>query len=458
MLKGLVVAYGILLASVAQGQLVSVLVGAKPAVARKAEAVAGQWSRFRGPNGQGISHAKTIPVKWTEKDYNWKVTLPGGGHSSPVVWADKVFVTSGDQKTARGTILALRASDGKELWQKKYVLTPYRMNQRNSYATATPAVDADHVYTLWPTPEETILVALDHDGGEIWKRTFGGVHCQHGPGGSPIVFNDIVVFTHEHEDSSKGPAAPDKIRAAFGGRSAWIAVDRKTGRTRWELERQTSPKTSYSTPCVYSPPTDAPQLIFTSRAHGITSVNPRMGTVVWEAELVFPSRVVSSPVIAGQLLIGSCGDGSSGKCLVAVNPGKTDKSTQPSEVYTIGSSTAPYVPTSLASGGLLFTFHDKGYVSCLRSNTGEQLWREKPGGRFYGSPVWVNGKLYCITIEGQVVVIKAAPVYELLAVNPLGEKSHATPAVAGGRMYLRTYSNLICIGGKRDPALRELKE
>jgi outer membrane protein assembly factor BamB len=191
-------------------------------------------------------------------------------------------------------------------------------------------------------------------------------------------------------------------------------------------------------------------LIFTSRAHGITSVNPRTGTILWEAESVFPARVVSSPVIATGLLIGSCGDGSSGKCLVAVNPGKTDKSTQPKEAYTIGSSTAPYVPTSLAKAGLLFTFHDRGHVSCLRSATGEQLWREKPAGTFFGSPVWVNGKLYCITTNGDVVVIKAASTYELLAVNPLGEKSHATPAVANGRMYLRTYSHLISIGPKKE--------
>jgi outer membrane protein assembly factor BamB len=429
MLQGLVVAYSILLASVTQGQ---------------------QWARFRGPNGQGISHAKTIPIKWTEKDYNWKVTLPGGGHSSPVVWEDKVFVTSGDQKTGRGTILALRASDGKVLWQREYVLTPYRMSQLNSYATATPAVDANHVYTLWPTPEETILVALDHDGEEIWKRTFDGVHCQHGAGGSPIVFDDIVVFTHEHEKSSKA------------SQSAWIAVDRKTSRTRWELERQTSPKTSYSAPCVYSPPADAPQLIFTSMAHGMTGVDPHTGTVVWEVKSAFTSRVVSSPVIADGLLIGTCGDYGSGKRLIAIQPGTRegtpqrermrfgapDKSTQPTEAYKIDNSSTPYVPTSLASGGLLFTFHDQGYVSCLRSTTGEQLWREKPGGKFFGSPVWVNGKLYCITTKGEVVVIKAAPVYELLAINPLGEKSHATPAVADGRMYLRTYSHLICIGGK----------
>jgi len=421
----LLIAFITLLASVSQGQ---------------------EWTRYRGPGGQGISRAKSIPVKWTEKDYNWKVKLPGGGHSSPVLWGDKVFVTSAEEKTGRGFLLALRVSDGEVLWQKQYSLTTHRMNSRNSYAAATPVVDADHVYALWPTPKETILVALDHDGGEIWQRTFDGVHCQHGAGSSPIVFDDIVVFTHEHEDSGKSKTPSNRGDA----RSAWIAVDCKTGRTRWELERKTSPKTSYSTPCVYSQTTDAPQLIFTSRAHGITSVNPRKGTVIWEAGSVFPSRVVSSPVIAGQLLIGSCGDGSRGKCLVAIQPGTTDKSTQPTEAYTIGSSTAPYVPTSLAMEGLLFTFHDRGYVSCLRSATGEQLWREKPAGTFFGSPVWVNGKLYCITTKGEVVVIKAAPTYDLLAVNPLGEKSHATPAVAGGRMYLRTYSHLISIGQKKE--------
>ena len=319
-----------------------------------------QWSRYRGPNGQGISYDKNIPVKWTQNDYNWKISLPGGGHSSPVLWGDKVFITCGDQKTDKGTLLALRVSDGEILWQKQYSLAPYRPNLRNSYATATPAVDADHVYVLWPTPKETFLIALDHEGREIWKRTFEGVYCQHGAGGSPIVFDDIVVFTHEHENSSKDTP------------SAWIAVDRKTGRTRWELERQTGPKTSYSTPCIYSPQADIQQLIFTSNSHGITGVDPRNGTVIWEARSILPARVVSSPVIADRLLIGSCGDGSRGKCLVAVNPLANGESFRPIKVYTIDSSTAPYVPTSIANEGLLFTFHDSGYISCLRSATGEQ--------------------------------------------------------------------------------------
>jgi outer membrane protein assembly factor BamB len=396
-----------------------------------------QWTRFRGPNGQGVSYTHHVPVKWTPDDYNWKLSLPGGGHSSPVLWDDKVFITSGDLKTDQGFLLAVRVSDGKILWRNEYPLSPYRPNSRNSYASATPAVDADHIYVLWPTPEETILMAVDHNGEEIWKRVFEGVYCQHGAGGSPIVFEDIVVFTHEHENSTRD--AP----------SSWVAVDRKTGQTRWQLKRQTGPKTSYSTPCIYTPHTDEPQLIFTSNSHGITGVNPRSGTMLWQVDSVFPARVVSSPVIAGGLLIGSCGDGSRGKCLVAVQPGSKDNSFRPSLAYTVGRETAPYVPTSIANEGLLFTFHDSGYVCCLRSATGEQLWREKPAGKFFGSPVWVSGTLYCITTSGDVVVVEAAPAYELLAVNPLGERSHSTPAVKDGRIYLRTYSHLISVGPQK---------
>jgi outer membrane protein assembly factor BamB len=407
----------VLLASVAQGK---------------------DWTRFRGPNGQGISDAKTIPVEWTQKDYNWKVKLPGVGHSSPVVWDDKVFITSGNQKEGRGMLLALRVSDGSLLWQKEYALTKYRMNRSNSYATSTPAVDGNHVYVLWVTMNETILVALDHQGREIWKSEFEGVNCQHGPGISPVLVNDIVVFTHEHEKSDKD------------SQCAWFAVDSKTGKTRWKLERQTSPKTSYSTPCVYSSDNGKPILIFTSLAHGMTAVDPGSGAVVWEAKSAFISRVISSPVIAGDLLISTCGDGSVGKRLIAIRPGAGGKSAEPEEVYKIENSKVTYVPTSVAKDGFLFTFHDRGEVSCLRSARGEQLWRQKPAGPFYGSPVWVNGNLYCITRKGKVVVVKASPAYELLAVNPLGEESYATPAVAGGRMYLRTYSHLISIGGRKE--------
>jgi outer membrane protein assembly factor BamB len=397
-----------------------------------------EWTRFRGPNGQGISNATTIPVNWTQNDYNWKIELPGGGHSSPVLWGNTIFVTCGNQKTGQAVLLAVSASDGSVLWQKQYALAVYRMNKLNSYATSTPVMDAEHVYVLWATPQQSILAALDHRGTEIWRRTFEGVRCQHGAGSSPMVYGDEVVFTHEHE-----------LNRSKGAKSFWMALDCKTGRTLWTLDRRTGPKTSYSTPCVYTPASEAPQLIFASNAHGMTGVDPDTGKVIWEVASAFPARVVSSPVIANGLLIGSCGDGGAGKRLIAIRPGTRDGSVQAAKAYSIDSGVRPYVPTSVTKDGLLFTFHDQGYVSCLRAATGERIWQEKPAGRFFSSPVWVDGRLYCITVDGDVVVLKAADTYELLAVNPLGEGSHATPAVAGGRMYLRTYSHLFSIGGKK---------
>jgi len=408
--------FGILLTSVVQGQ---------------------EWTRFRGPNGQGISQAQTIPVKWTEQDFNWKVKLPAGGHSSPVIWEDKVFVTCENPESAGGILLALDVSDGHTLWKKQYKLTAYRHHRDNNYAVTTPVVNADHVYVLWQTSKETILAAVDHSGDEIWQRTFPGIYSRFGPGTSPMLFNDIVVFTHEHWEGGKEY------------QSSWIALDRKTGQARWTRERSNS-QISYSTPCVYSPETGEPQLIFTSQAHGITGLDPHTGRVIWELQSVLPARVVSSPVIAGDLLIGACGKGSAGKQLVAVRAGSGGNPKQPEVVYTCTGKSAPYVPTSLAKDGLLFTFHDQGDVCCLRIDTGDVLWCEKPDGKFYGSPIWGNGVLYCINREGKVVVIKAAPTYELLAVNSLGEKSQATPAVADDKMYLRTYSHLISIGSRME--------
>ncbi len=398
-----------------------------------------EWTRFRGPNGQGISREPTMPVKWTEADYDWKADLPGVGHSSPVVWGDKVFVTSGDEEARRFYVLAFSVSDGKELWRKEYPVTPYAMNRANSYATGSPSVDADHVYAVLPTPDDTLLVALDHDGREVWTSDFPGVYSQHGPGNSTVAVGDLVVFSHEQRSRPEGD----------GEQSAWIAVDRKTGTARWTCERESSDSVSYSTPCVYTPNDGPPQLLFTSRAHGITGVDIETGKVIWEAKSVLPLRVVSSPVIAGDLVIGTCGTGGAGLRLVAVRAGTADDATAGEQVYETRGAQAPYVPTSLFVDGLLFTYHDRGDVSCMEAATGEVFWSEKPGGPFYGSPVWVDGNLYCITRTGDVVVLRASRSYELLAVNPLGEGSYATPAVAGGRMYLRTFSQLIAIGATK---------
>ena len=394
-----------------------------------------EWTRFRGPNGQGISNCQTIPIEWTEKDYNWKVNLPAGGHGSPVIWKDRVFVTCENPEPTGGMLLALSVADGSVLWRQEYKLTPYRFHNDNSYAASTPVADAERVYVLWQTSAETIIAALTHAGGEIWQRKLSGMHTQFGTGTSPMLYEDLVVFTHEQWENDKGLEG------------TWIALDRETGETQWTKKRNNKQE-SYSTPCVYAPEGGEDQLIFTSEAHGMTSVDPHSGGTIWELSPVLPARTISSPVIAGDLLIGTCGKGGAGIQLSAVRPGSKDGSSGPSLAYTLTRKPAPYVPTPLFKDGLLFTFHDQGDVCCLRAATGELLWCEKPAGKFYGSPVWVNGSLYCMDRAGALVVIEAASTYKLHAINALGEGSQATPAVAGGRMYLRTYSHLISIGGR----------
>jgi outer membrane protein assembly factor BamB len=391
------------------------------------------WPRFRGPNGQGLSDATTIPVKWSEQDYNWKIELPGGGHSSPVVWDNKVFITSGDDKVMRGTILCLSV-DGRELWRKQFSLDKHPMNALNSYATATPALDADQVYVLWPGPTETRLTALTHDGKEVWTIKLPAVKARHGAGSSPIVCGDNVIVSREQD---KGTDI----------KSVWLGVDRKTGQVRWRYEHPENANGSYSTPCVYRDRSGRDQLVLSSNSHGIAGVDSVTGSLLWKTPAALPARVVSSPVLADGLVIATCGEGGRGIRLAAVKPPDANSSAA-TEVYHLDGGIVPYVPISVAHDGLLFAFHDQGTVSCLRSATGEVLWSEKPAGKYFGSPVCVRDKLYAITTDGGAVVLRAGPKYELLAVNALGEKSHATLAVADGRMYLRTYSHLISIGGR----------
>jgi len=401
-------------------------------------AQADNWPRFRGPNGQGISMDKGIPCTWSPQEYQWKVTLPGGGHSSPVVWDDRVFITCADDRTPQGILLCLRAADGGELWRKEASLDKVRMNTLNHYASATPALDAEHLYLFWPGVDQTTLTALTHDGREVWTAKLPGNRTQHGMGSSPVLVGEYVIVTRE-QDQKTGGTIP----------SACFALDRKSGRVKWRYEHPKNANASYSTPSVYREGQGGEALVFTSNLHGIAALDPRTGQLLWETPTALPARVVSSPVLAGGTILGTCGEGGRGVRLAAVRPPEAGSS-EAKELYGLKSAVIPYVPTSVVHGEFFFGFHDNGTVSCFRVATGEVLWSHKPAGRFFGSPVCVDGKLYGITVDGDVVVLKAGPAYELLAVNLLGEKSHATPAVANGRMFLRTLSRLICVGGAKE--------
>ena len=209
-----------------------------------------------------------------------------------------------------------------------------------------------------------------------------------------------------------------------------------------------SGKAAYATPCLLGAAGDSPQIVLESTAHGMTGIDARTGKALWEVPDIFPSpkRVVASPVVAGGLVLGQCGEGGVGLHVVAVRP-PAKEGDKAAVAWKITKS-APYVPMPVVRGDLVFLWGDAGTVLCVRAAGGEEVWREKVGGNYFGSPVCVGGRLYCISTKGEVVVLAAAEKYELLARNPLGEKSHATPAIAGGRMYLRTWSHLISVGGK----------
>ena len=387
-----------------------------------------QWQRFRGPNGSGVSSAVTIPAQWTAADYNWQTELPGVGHSSPVLWGKKLFLTSGDEATGRRFVLCLDSQTGKQLWQRVFEAPQHRKHQLNSYASATPVVDAQRVYVCWGTPQQVLVMALDQQGRTLWKRDLGPYQGGHGFGVSPIRTANLLVLPNDQ-----------------AGQSSLIALDCQTGKTVWRIKRES--KSAYATPCLHRRPDGSEELVFTSWEQGITGIDPQTGKTNWAADVFDKSHVessIGSPVIAGDLVLGVCGWLGHGNEVVAVRP-SVDGSGKTNQVYRITRG-APLCTTPLVQGELLFLWSDNGIVSCADSATGKIHWTKRIGKMFYASPVCVGKRIYNIDVNGTVVVLAASQQYQLLGRTDLGEASHSTPAIVDGVMYLRTLSHVYALG------------
>jgi outer membrane protein assembly factor BamB len=384
-----------------------------------------EWPRFRGPNGSGLS-ASSIPVRWTEKEVNWKVTLPGIGHSSPVLWGERIFVTSGDEKATQRLLLCLHAADGRVLWSRAYSGEPHRKHADNSLASATPVVDQHRVYVCWGSPKEYRVVALDHVGREEWRVDLGPYKTGHGFGVSPIPHGDLLIVPNEQD-----------------GKSEIVALEQASGKVRWRISRRS--KTTYSTPCIFQTKDRSPELILTSYEHGITSLDPATGRTNWEIDVFDKGHIetsIGSPIVAGDLVIGMSGWLGVKKEVIALRPDQTSK---PRQLYRLTRS-APLVTTPLVKDGLLFLWSDEGVVTCASVETGEVFYQERVEGRYYASPVCAGTCIYNVSRDGDVLVLAASKKFELLARNALGEGSHSTPAIAGGKMYVRTFGHLMAIG------------
>ena len=337
-------------------------------------AAAENWDRFRGPNGAGQSDDTTIPTKWEPANFLWKQPLTGIGHSSPIIWGDKLFLTSADAATGAQIVAAFDTTSGSLLWQKKFDAPKYHINDLNSYASSTPAVDADGLYVMWLQDGEVTLVALNHNGEKLWQQNVGPFKEQHGFGLSPIVVDDLVYVAHES-----------------GADSAITAYDRKTGEVRWNLPREPG-ITAFDTPCLLDPRAATKTLLATNSTSGLNAIDALTGKVLWQGfKDDLDQRCVSSPIIAAGMIFVGCGQGGNGKMLLAVRPG--DNGSPPQEVYRLKQN-MPQVPTPIVAGDLLFTWSDRGVAGCYDVATGKQHWRERIGGDYHSSPIRIGNRIF----------------------------------------------------------------
>ncbi|QDT39562.1 outer membrane protein assembly factor BamB family protein [Stratiformator vulcanicus] len=407
--------------AVALGMIVLI---AYPAQASAAE----HWPRFRGPDGAGVVSGTTIPSKWAAEDYLWNVEIEGVGHSSPVVWGDRLFLNTATNDGRDRRLIAIDIATGASIWSVDLNLDSNHLHQKNSWASGSPAVDADVVCTTFADTEQFVVSAFDHDGELLWRQDVGPFDSKHGHGASPLLVGDLVIVTNDQ----LGP-------------SATYAFSKFDGEVRWKLDRA-SGHTAYSTPLMIER-NGRKQVVLSSSASGVTAVDVADGSEVWSTR-GFRQRVVGSPILAGDFVIQTAGQGGGGKDFLAIDPyGKGDR--KAGSIVKEMTRSLPYVPTPVYYDGKLFLWTDGGIIVCLDATDFRRLWIERlPGAAFSGSPVCIDGRLCAMSEDGTAYVVSASDRFELLGRTALGDPSYSTPAVANNKLFLRTFHRLMCLPGQ----------
>jgi len=359
----------------------------------------------------------------------WRVPLPGTGHGSPVVAGNRIFLLSGDPKTSERMALCVDTRDGSLVWSKTYPSARFKGHRHNSPASNTPALDETHVYYVWGSKQELIVTALTHDGEEVWQTDLGPVQGGHGFGASPIVDGGLVVLNND-QDQQKG---------------FLVALHQDTGDVAWKIPRR-STRLSYSVPVV-KPTPQGDVLVFTNWRHGFTAVDPATGRVLSDVSVFdqdHNERAISSPVLAGDLVIGTCGFTNEPKHAVAMRWTGSELE----EVWRIERN-VPHIPSVLVVNQRAYLWEDSGIGTCVDTETGEVIWRERIGGAtYFSSPVSDGKHIFNIDSEGTVVVLETGDEFREVARFSLGTgvRSQSTPALAHGNLYLRTATELMAIG------------
>jgi len=394
------------------------------------------WPEFRGPDRQGHSAEKNLPLKWSQREnIRWKAAIPGDSWSTPIVWGDRMFLTTATDKGESCRVVSLDSGTGKVLWDREvFRQKPRKKETRNSYATPSPVTDGERVYAVY---SDGSFAAVNFDGSVVWTNRDHPFYSQHGLGASPILTGGLIIMTMDA--SSEGE---DKL---IGWQKPWdksyvLALDAQTGKERWKTMRGVT-RISHGTPTLWTGPDGRVQVV--SEAGDVVQGFDRdTGEKLWTSTVEGEGKVPSTLVADGKVF--TAGGFRGRESIKAFRLGEKGNLQEKNLVWEQKKGN-PKVPSMVHVKPYLFTVNDTGFATCLKADTGEVVWNERVSGGFSASPVHADGKLYLLDNNGDTTVIEAGLQFKVLAKNPLTEPTQASMAVAGGRLFIRTEKNLYCV-------------
>lgn len=410
-----------------------------------ASAHAENWPQWRGPENNGISHETGIPAKWSAtENIAWKLTLPGQSGSTPVVWGDKIFLSSVAEDNEKLLLLCV-SSAGKVLWQKT-LGAGNRVARGDEGNSASPSPSTDGKY-VWAFTGMGDLACYDFEGKEIWKYNtqdrYGRFNIQHGFSSTPVLDGDRLYLQLIHGDGNP------KTREAL-----IVAVDKNTGSEVWKQPRPSEAHTenehSYASPIIYR---DAKQAyLITHGADYVIGHDLKDGHELWRSGGLHPERgynptqrLVSSPAaIPGLIVVPSAKQGP----VLGLRPDGKGVITDSKEFRLWTYVKTPDVSSPLIYDGLVYLTPD-GFMLCLDAKTGEKVYEQRiHSAKYRGSPVFADGKVFATARDGVISVIKPGRNFELVGENDMEDDMSASPVISGGRIYLRTFKTLFAVGKK----------
>ncbi len=388
---------------------------------------ADNWPQYRGPGGSGVSAEKGLPTKWgAGGGVRWKTRLPGPGHSSPVVWGERLFLTAyvAGVGPGRGRLLVLCVDvrTGRVLWEREVRAGQIeRVGGANAPATPTPVTDGRRVYVYFGSHG---LASFDFEGRKVWEVPLRPCGGEFGSASSPVLHGRLLLLN---------------CTSDAGG--FLLAADKETGRTVWRAPHE-QPTLSFATPFVWDTGAGA-EIVLIVSGH-VKGFDPKTGRELWRVAGA-PKGVAPTPVAAGGLLYAA--SNAQPGFVVAIRPGGRGDIAATHVAWRHDKGVVS-VPSPLAVGGYLFALKDGGVITCFDAKSGAVLWQQRlpARGNYFASPVAGEGKIYVVSEEGEVSVVAAKPAYELIATNSMGGRTMASPAISGGRVFIRTDEHLYCVG------------